>query len=239
MVVHRNGHIYCIHSNRLLKFHNGDLANPQVVQIPSSLNHGLVLTNGMVVTQDGLLVVKQFSFNVADLPFIVLSKTKTIKILVAIASVLCCLRFVMLGSGRSKSKASVPLVARLVRSLLSGGCLSLLVWLVILMYGMKQQIGYFSPVRFLLDGLFSSNFGGGEVKIIDPDTLTVVASAHLPERVSWSRVGVTKVEEGVVPGVSEDAIILMGDEHVFQLRWRPADKKLFWVSALIMIVTWC
>lgn len=233
MVVHKNGHLYCIHSNRLIKFQDGDISKAIQRNIPHSLNHGLVLTNGMVVTQDGYLVVKQFSFNVADLPFIILSKTKTIKILVAIAFCVCPLCWFIMFSGRKDKPSMAQKLGRISISVLIGGLVSLCLWVIVLMYGMKQQIGYFSPVRFILDGLFSNNFGGGEVKIIDPDTLQVVASASLPERVSWSRVGVTKCDGP--HGESEDAIILMGDEHVFQLRWRPAEKKLYWVRDCVAI----
>jgi hypothetical protein len=84
MVIHKNGHIYCIHSNRLIKFEYGDLTKASYQQIPSKLNHGLVLTNGMVVTQDGKLVVKQFSFHVLDLRLILLSKPILKKILIAL-----------------------------------------------------------------------------------------------------------------------------------------------------------
>jgi hypothetical protein len=230
MVVHGNGHIYCIHSNRLIKFHHGDLYNSTHMHLPSQLNGGLVLTNGMVVTQDGMLVVKQFSFNLADLPFIVLSKTKTLKILVAICLCVCSLLYAVVGAGNRATRA--------LKSVLLGLPLSCCLWLVVLLYGMKQQIGSFSASRFVLDGLFSNKFGGGERTIIDPAMMTGVAGAPLPERVSWSRVGVTKVDGAAgfeqSPG-AEDAIILMGDEHVFQFRWRPAEKKLFWVSVRLLL----
>ena len=215
--MHANGHIYCIHSNRLIKFTNGSLSAATIVKLPSSLNHNLVLTNGMLVTQDGLLVVKQFSFNLGDLPFIVLGKTLVLKVLAAL----------MLALIPTVHYLAKPSDQNLLRSVLLGGSIAIVLWLCIVMGGMARQIGYYNPLRFLIDGYFSATFGGGELKLVDPDTLEVVAAAHLPERVSWSRKSLTRVVNS--DGQDEDAIFLMGDEHVFQYRWRPSDKKLYWV----------
>jgi hypothetical protein len=120
-----------------------------------------------------------------------------------------------------------------------------MIWLLVIVGSMMKQIGYFAIWRFILEGLMSPHFGGGEIKIIDPITLQVIASGTLPERVSWSRVGVIAVsnnnhhivaaddDEEEEEEEEEDAIILMGDEHVFQLRWNIPKQQLYWVIMII------
>ena len=57
LLLHSNGHVYCVHSNVLYVFWGGDLLNTTSVRLPAdSLNGRLVQTNGMLVTQDGTYV---------------------------------------------------------------------------------------------------------------------------------------------------------------------------------------
>lgn len=78
--MHKNGHVYCIHANVLYLFFNGDLTNMTSVRLPSRLNGGIIQTNGMLVTQDGYLVVKQWSTILDD----VLFYTSALPVLVSI-----------------------------------------------------------------------------------------------------------------------------------------------------------
>lgn len=61
--MHENGNVYCIQSNSIYTFYNGDLTNYTMVDVPTDLNSNSVQTNGMLVTSDGYLVVKQWAFN--------------------------------------------------------------------------------------------------------------------------------------------------------------------------------
>ena len=65
LLMHANGHVYCIHANVLYAFWNA------AVNLPNHLNEGIIQTNGMLVTQDGYLVVKEWSTSVDDLLFYV------------------------------------------------------------------------------------------------------------------------------------------------------------------------
>ena len=69
LLMHSNGHVYAIHANTLYAFWNGDLSNVTSIYIPSRLNIGIIQTNGMLVTQDGYLVVKQWSTMLDDILF--------------------------------------------------------------------------------------------------------------------------------------------------------------------------
>ncbi len=63
------------------------------------------------------------------------------------------------------------------------------------------------------------------MKLVDPVTLKVVAEAWFPERSSYPRMSMSRVKGP--EGQDEDAIILLGDEHVFQFRWRPQTHTLY------------
>lgn len=65
---------------------------------------------------------------------------------------------------------------------------------------------------------------------MDPLTMEVVASISLEERGSYARMAMTHVLNGVQP---EDAIVMVGDENVYQMRWRPSSKSLYMVTHLI------
>ena len=45
MLMHSNGHVYCIHANILYVFFDGDLSNFTKSSIPSSLNGNAIQTN--------------------------------------------------------------------------------------------------------------------------------------------------------------------------------------------------
>eukprot|EP00981_Chlorochromonas_danica_P006812 scaffold1491_cov167-Ochromonas_danica.AAC.4 len=177
------------------------------------------MTNGMLVTQDGLLVIKQWSYTALDLLFATLIRSGRILLVVmAVAAVLViyCL---------SPTKwIAVRLFCAATFAPFLGG----IFWISLLMAITYRNMGHFDLLRCLLDGFASPNVGGGELKLVDPLTLTVRAAIDLPERCSYARMALSHVMNS--EGGIEDAIILVGDYNVHQLRWRPSTQKLYWIK---------
>jgi hypothetical protein len=217
LLMHRNGNAYAIHSNQLFKFHDLNLENVTTVSLPTKLNGNVVLTNGMLVTQDGYIIVKQWSFNAQDILMFSLGKKIITQILVAfVAGAVGILLYV------TKSPTGIPL----------GALVGFALWFILVLLVFVKLMGPFNPIRFVMDGIYSSNIGGGELKIIDPITLQVIAGISLPERCSYARMALTKVPFIHSEGRKEDAIVLLGDEFIHQLRWNVEKKELSWVSMI-------
>ena len=160
LLMHRNGNAYAIHSNQLFKFHDLNLENVTTVSLPTKLNGNVVLTNGMLVTQDGYIIVKQWSFNAQDILMFSLGKKIITQILVAfVAGAVGILLYV------TKSPTGIPL----------GALVGFAFWFILVLLVFVKLMGPFNPIRFVMDGIYSSNIGGGELKIIDPITLQVIA----------------------------------------------------------------
>lgn len=227
LLMHGNGHVYAIHANKLFAFWDADLTNFTVVTLPSRLNEGIIQTNGMIVTQDGLIVVKQWSTMLDDVLFYSAALLPIIPMIISIflASLLISSKFF---NQLSKSKTSILLIVKVSFGLLIGSIISLTVIKFMMMSATKQS---FDMKRFILDSrLFSADSGGGEIKFIDPLSLSVVAEAVLPERCSIARMSLVAVNNSIT-GESEDALILLGDELVYQFRWRPSTKSLHLLPA--------
>jgi len=83
-----SGNVYCIQANKLYVFWGGDLNNVTVKPVPhKALNGGLVQSNGMLVTQDGLIVIKQWNFQIEDSLLITSSKENIVKLILSIGIV--------------------------------------------------------------------------------------------------------------------------------------------------------
>jgi hypothetical protein len=219
LLIHRNEHVYCIHANVLYRYWLGDLFNVSKISLPHSLNHQLVATNGMLVTQDGLLVIKQFSLNIWHIYFMLEGKRDLFnRIYYTLMAVAVLIAFIP-----TKKQTLSRLIASVGRSVVVGHVVFYAFPLLVL----YLICGTYNPIRFLADGLLSSNHGGGELKLLHPITLEVVAAAQLPERCSYGRMAMQAVTSP--DGQHEDAIILLGDENIYQFRWRPASQELFWV----------
>lgn len=214
LLMHSNGHVYCVHSNILFAFWNGDLSACTQRVLPTALNGNAVQTNGMLVTQDGYLVIKQWSWTSRELLFSAAHPDGQ-KMWFAAVAVSCALVHLLLRPGGA------------LQSLLIGAVVGSVLWVAFFTSVPMRQTGAFNPLRFLADGLLSSNGGGGELKIVDPITLQVVASMDLPERCSFARMALSKVTNS--DGDSEDAIVLLGDCNVHQVRWRPRTSKLYFI----------
>jgi hypothetical protein len=186
MVMHKNGHVYAVWANILYTFWDGNLDNATVVKVPTNLNQNYVLTNGMSVTQDGYLVVKQWAINAGDLPLMLCAKYFFLrKLFVAMTIIFTTIAFRYIlpshvyDKQQNKRGNQSSFVIRLAISLGFGAILSLLMTASIFFIGMEVFVGGFNLVRFFLEGTISPNHGGGELKIIDPLTLQVVAHTEL------------------------------------------------------------
>jgi hypothetical protein len=230
MLMHRNGHVYTIHANKLYAFWNGELSNHTVVTLPTfSLNEGLVQTNGMLVTQDGLIVVKQWSTNMHDLLFYAAAIPQMIQVFVAV--LIISLTYYIASAYRyihhKKQQLRMHWLLIYAAYIIAGAAVGILISLVaVVLLMMKITDQGFDPVKFVYDSRpFDATGGGGELKFIDPLSLEVVTAAILPERCSIARMAMIGVKNPV-SGEPEDAMILLGDELAYQFRWRPKSKTI-------------
>lgn len=93
LLMHANGNVFCVHSNVLYSFNDGDLNDVKVFPLPTKLNNGIVQTNGMLVSQDGYIIIKQWALIIDDVFFY----ASCIPILVRMSTIL----FIFLRSRRS------------------------------------------------------------------------------------------------------------------------------------------
>lgn len=310
LLMHKNKHVYNIHSNRLTIFYNGDLTNyktinlipvtnytsqystlydsllaffnpnspsisyasdknsnpnehfllklaDQINQNPSlksfkfitkaleiltntnskenynDLNDGVVMTNGMLVTQDGYLVVKQWSSTLLDTLLLASAKPSFFKL----TFVILILSFLVISYIRSKKDKKDESFISSILSLTITSTLSLLttftIYSIMMMVITTSILGPFNYVRLLTDYIISPIHGGSSIKIVDPNTLEIVSSITLPERCSYARMALKSIKRINYQGreIDEDIIILLGDENVHQLRWNVQKKDIFLVPS--------
>ena len=218
LLMHANGHVYGVQGNVLSVFWNGDLYNTTVVKLPTNLNGNAVQTNGMVVSSDGYLVIKQWSFILEDAALYLYAVPAIGKV---VAAFMLLVGLTVVYSIPSKSKNVYTITTGLIAG--SGVALGSAVLLFILVQW--KLFGYYDPIPFIGSNLFFDNAGGGgELKLVDPLTLEVVADLALVERCSFGRMSLSTVQ--TPQGETEDAIVLLGDEFVRQYRWSPEHKVL-------------
>jgi hypothetical protein len=221
LLVHANGHLYCVQGNRLYAYWNADLYNVSFIDLPTTLNKNLVHTNGMVVTHDGLLVIKQWNLIVEDLAFFIALVPKLVKFSVAIVvgsfSIYFGKYFI-----QKKSFSFGSLFSNLVYSILTP-LIFLVLSFLILIYKLS---GPFDIFLYLFSNTILNNRGGyGELKLVHPETLETVADLKLSERCSFARMALSTV----IPN-KEDAIVFLGDEFSHQVRWNSEDRTLYEVQ---------
>jgi len=247
LLMHANGHVYAAHGNRLYRFKDADLTRKEEVTLPTTLNGNMVQTNGLVVSSDGLLVIKQWSMIFEDLALHLFFVPVLLKLVFA---------FIVLGAsissrlmrppanysaaattttskgkdkGRTKKHPRRSWVAFLFHSLLGGVC-GLLVFVTLITGGLRYILGPFdlAPFFFTNTPLGMDKGGGGQLKFINPDTLEVVADLYLPERASFGRMALGRAEArpGQAPEDVEDVVVLIGDEFIRQYRWAPSTHTL-------------
>ena len=143
LLMHKNGHVYLIHSNVLYVFWNGDLTNSSSKLLPHDLNGFLAQTNGMLVTQDGYLVVKQWAMTVEDLGlvFCFMSTRKILGALIAIS--ITALYF---WDRRRRDKHSVY---NIVSLLLKGAACGCGLFLLIFMGRIVHKVGPFDYIPYI------------------------------------------------------------------------------------------
>mmetsp|Transcript_3156 Transcript_3156/g.4892 ORF Transcript_3156/g.4892 Transcript_3156/m.4892 type:complete len:550 (-) Transcript_3156:135-1784(-) len=216
LLLHANGNVYAIHANRVWKFSNGDLTNYTSVRLDTDLNGRVVQTNGMLVSSDGLLVIKQWSMNFEDLGQLILIDPDIPKYILGVYVV--AVTIALISQFRVEISFGKMLHRYLIVTFFSMlTFISFVYCFIALLSG-----GIYNPwVFFASNLLYDSHGGGGELKLIDPETLQLVAGVHLTERCSFARMALTVLPNG------ENAMVLLGDEHTHQYRWNPASGALY------------
>ena len=124
------GHVYCVQSNRFVAFWDGDLYNSTVLTLPyKDLNSNLIQTNGMLVTQDGYLVIKQWNYILEDVLFFVYAKGALSKIFIAFIVIFTSVVYYLLNSNTSK-KNNNTFVPNVLISSLIGTILAIFTWVL-------------------------------------------------------------------------------------------------------------
>lgn len=220
MLVHENGHIYCVHANAITVYWNGDLYNSTRKLLRTSLNGRLVQTNGVIVTSDGLLAVKQWALIPEDMFIYIYSFLSPP--LVLIFGVVLIFGIYTVHSLSTKLSLPFPMYFGLTFGLLLGVFFILLVFMFLF-----RALGFYpyDPIQFLSTNTFRNDRGGGgELKLIDPITLETTAEIFLNERCSFARMALTALPNG------EDGLVLLGDEFVHQYRWNAKKRTLYEVT---------
>jgi hypothetical protein len=216
LLMHANGHVYGVQGNTLSVFWNGDLYNSTVLKLPTTLNGNAVQTNGMVVSSDGYLVIKQWSFILEDAALYLYAVPALIKAVGVL--VLVCIALVLYFSPVPAKRKTVY-----TRALGIAAGSGLGIGLAVAMFILLQWkiFGVYDPLQFVGANLWFNNMGGGgELKFVDPLTLEVVADLKLVERASFGRMALSALNNEA----NEDSIVLIGDEFIRQYRWNPATK---------------
>lgn len=226
LLMHTNGHVYCMHSNKLIVFWNGDLTTYKMLKLPSSLNGNIIQTNGMLVTQDGYIVVKQWDLIFEDILLAIAAKPYVAKIFFALFVVFGTISFGLKSrsNGKLDEGKQSSFLRILVSSALIGAVLGFIGWFAVVVSSFTSIVGSFNPARYFSSNLLFYGAGGGELKIIDPVSFEVVADMHFTERCSFARMALVNLTNS--QGQAEDAIGLLGDENVYQVRWNPSTKTL-------------
>lgn len=216
LLIHKNGHVYCVQSNTLHRFWYGDLKNSTSFRLPTELNsHGVVQTNGMLVTHDGYIVIKQWPYILEDMSMLVYRFPIIIKLTLAFLIVTFTLSIFSLSK---RNYTAINVLKRLIYSIIICSIVMILVACAVL----YKLSGPFDPIKFVFSGWFLNNgSGGGELKLIDPLTLTIKAELKLAERCSYARMSMTTFPNG------EDVFVLLGDEWSHQYRWNSKTNELY------------
>lgn len=215
LLIHQNGHVYCVQSNTLHRFWNGDLLNKTSLRLPSDLNtHAVIQTNGMLVTHDGLIAIKQWPYILEDMSILVFRFP--IITYVAVSVLVLLLTFSYWFS--SKKEFNFSILRKIV--------IVILLWIIVLIFvacGIIYKLsGPYDPMKFIFSGWALDNgSGGGELKLIDPISLEIRAEIKLNERCSYARMSMTTFPNG------EDVFVLLGDQYSHQYRWNAKTNQLY------------
>jgi hypothetical protein len=246
LLMHGNGHVYCVHRNTLYRFWDGDLYNATRATIPTSLNGNLVQTNGMLVTSDGNLIVKQWNMNIDDMFMMKFSSSPVMmrKVITAVYTVFITLLIVwgrfsrpVLATSFAASKHATASKQRvfsftgLLLEAFIGLLLGTMAFVGIFSLIVYKTAGPYSLKQFLLSGLvWDDGAGGGELKVINPLTFEVIANLQMCERAGYPRMALAPITvKDPVTGEDqeEDAIAFLGDINSYQVRWSPTYQELY------------
>lgn len=174
----------------------------------------------MVVSSDGYLVIKQWSFILEDAALYLYVMPVVLKV-VAAGMLIAALVTVYLIPKKIRNPFTIT------GGLFVGSGVGLAAFVMLFLVVQWKLFGYSDPIKFITTNLFVENLGGGgQLKFIDPLTLEVVADLSLVERCSFGRMSLSAVDNAD----REDAIVLIGDEFIRQYRWNPVQKVNFHFS---------
>lgn len=216
VLLHENGNVYAVHGNKLYAFWGGDLDNVTKVTLPTNLNGRLVQTNGMVITHDGYLVIKQWAMYAEDLSMLTTKFPVLLKAVVGLYVIALSIAILF-----SKSFKPTALLSRVLVSVI---ICTVVVFALTALTFYKLAGGPYDVYRTFTTNTFLSSEGiggGGELKLIDPITLEPRASLALTERCSYARMALSTLPNG------EDAMVLLGDEFSHQYRWNAKTSSLY------------
>ena len=217
LLVHENGNLYAVQGNVLTAYWNCDLDNATSVRLPSRINSfNIIQTNGMVVSSDGLLVIRQWPYLIEDSLMVIYAIPP---ITIGFCLVFCTVFWFSLSS-KSTTRASVLNTAyRLVR-----GCVfCALIYALAFSLLTYKMAGSYNIWRYLFKTGATS---GSELKLIDPFTLEVSAEIVIPERCAYARTALSTIDSAEEGTETEDVIVLVCEEFSRQFRWNPATKNL-------------
>jgi hypothetical protein len=221
LLVHENGNLYAVQGNILTTFWNCDLDNATSITLPSRINSlNIIQTNGMVVSSDGLLVIRQWPYLIEDTLIVIYAMPP---ITIGFCFVFCVVFWLSLSSSRSSKPTSVLNTAyRLAR-----GCvICALIYTAAFSLLTYKMAGSFDIFKFLFKTGATS---GSELKLIDPLTMEVRAEIIIPERCAYARTALTTVQYAE-EGTEEDIIVLVCEEFSRQFRWNSTERNLREVS---------
>jgi hypothetical protein len=221
LLVHSNGNLYGVQGNRLFVFWNCDLWNQSVIKLSSKINSlNSLQTNGMIVTSDGYLVIKQWPYLLEDTLFTVQAIPPLLAILVTLW-LYFIYKAVLLASKRIRNS-----VISVTVGICIGSTILFIVYTVlfsVLVFTVSG--GPFNLFRFITK---TGANAGTEIKIIHPITLEVVVDVAISERCSYGRMALsnTNFKNELGDLISEDSLILACEEFSRQFRWEPVKKTL-------------
>jgi hypothetical protein len=150
LLVHENGNVYCIQANKLYVFWGGDLNNVTVEAVPhKALNGNVVQSNGMLVTQDGLIVIKQWNFQIEDSLLITSSKESVVKLILSLGILVGSIFYFKNWTKENKFPKAVMYTS-------AGALCGAIFWIVFFMAFVFYVSGMYNPFVFIFDSVLVS-----------------------------------------------------------------------------------
>lgn len=150
LLVHENGNVYCIQANKLYVFWGGDLRNVTIEAVPhKALNGNVIQSNGMLVTQDGFIVIKQWNFQIEDSLLITSSKESAVKLILSLGILVGSIFYFRKWTKENRFPKAVMYTT-------AGALCGALFWIAIFMTFVFFVSGMYNPFVFIFDSLLVS-----------------------------------------------------------------------------------